>query len=198
MRGTPAAALVAAGVVLVTAWPAPVVAAPSTNEDSTATVTAAAKPAKPRAVSVLYALTASSGTFTPVQGKKRVYTLTLRRTSDQVTWFTDRPVRESGFLPTIGFVRGWAGYGFDEDPPNVALVVRDTSGGTDTVVATMTHPRVTKGVLTARLTSGPPRRTEPPTESRRRWGNGSKKPLRDPASTSRPPAPTPSNLPPHR
>jgi hypothetical protein len=45
-----------------------------------------------------------------------------------------------------------AGYGFDTDPPNVALVVREPSGATDTVVAVMTRPKVTAtGVFTARL-----------------------------------------------
>jgi hypothetical protein len=98
------------------------------------------------------ASTAARGTLTAVEGKKRHYVLTLRAASDHVTWFTDRPARQSGFLPTAGFVSRWAGYGFDTDPPNVALVVREPSGATDTVVAVMTRPKVTAtGVFTARL-----------------------------------------------
>ncbi len=103
-------------------------------------------------MSVLYATTAQQGSLAAVKGKKRTYVMTLRGASDHVTWFTDRPARESGFLPTTGFVSSWAGYGFVEDPPNVALVVRDRLGATDTVVAVMTGPKVSaKGVFTAQL-----------------------------------------------
>jgi hypothetical protein len=103
-------------------------------------------------VSLLYAATAQQGSLTAVKGKKNTYLMTLRGASDHVIWFADRPARQSGFLPTAGFVSSWAGYGFAEDPPNVALVTRDRSGATDTVVAVMTGPKVTaKGVLTAQL-----------------------------------------------
>ena len=103
-------------------------------------------------MSVLYATTAQQGSLAAVKGKKRTYVMTLRGASDHVTWFTDRPARQSGFLPTAGFASSWAGYGFAQDPPNVALVVRDRSGATDTVVAVMSGPKVTaKGVFTAQL-----------------------------------------------
>jgi hypothetical protein len=144
---------VAGAAVVLAASITPAMSAPASTATTTGAVTsAAAKPPKVQQVSVLYALTAARGTLTAVEGKKRHYVLTLRAASDHVTWFTDRPARQSGFLPTAGFVSRWAGYGFDTDPPNVALVVREPSGATDTVVAVMTRPKVTAtGVFTARL-----------------------------------------------
>jgi hypothetical protein len=113
---------------------------------------ATSTPSRTRTVSVLFALTAARGTLTAVEGKKHHYVLTLHKASDHVTWFTDRPARQSGFLPTSNFVSSWASYGFSSNPPNIALVVRESSGATDTVVAVMTGPKVTaKGVFTAKL-----------------------------------------------
>jgi hypothetical protein len=145
-------AIAAGAAVVLAASITPAMSAPASTATTTGAATSAApKPPKSQKVSVLYALTAARGTLTAVEGKKRTYVLTLRAASDHVTWFTDRPARQSGFLPTAGFVSRWAGQGFDADPPNVALVVREPSGATDTVVAVMTRPKVTKGVFTARL-----------------------------------------------
>ena len=137
---------------------APAVGAqPGTADDASLTVasqpvSSPARAEKASTVSVLYATTAQQGSLAAVKGKKRTYVMTLRGASDHVTWFTDRPARQSGFLPTAGFASSWAGYGFAQDPPNVALVVRDRSGATDTVVAVMSGPKVTaKGVFTAQL-----------------------------------------------
>jgi hypothetical protein len=144
---------IAAGVAVVLAASiTPAMSAPASTAATGAVTSAAAKPPKVQQVSVLYALTAARGTLTAVEGKKRHYVLTLRAASDHVIWFTDRPARQSGFLPTAGFVSRWVGQGLDADPPNVALVVREPSGATDTVVAVMTRPKVTAtGVFTARL-----------------------------------------------
>lgn len=103
-------------------------------------------------VSLLYALTAASGSLTSIPGDRQVYQLSLRQPADHVTWFSDRPARQSGFLPTRDFVAGWRLSGFASVPPNVALVVKGPSGKTSTVVATMSQPRVARaGGLTARL-----------------------------------------------
>ena len=151
-------AIVGVAAVLAASLSAPAVGAqPQDAGDASQAVASAsggslAPAAKARKVSVLYATTAQQGSLTAVKGKKSTYVMTLRGASDHVTWFADRPARQSGFLPTAGFVSSWAGYGFAEDPPNVALVMRDRSGATDTVVAVMTRPKVTaKGVLTAQL-----------------------------------------------
>ena len=157
-RANGVGAIVGVAAVLAASLSAPAVGAqPQDAGDASQAVASAsggslAPAAKARKVSVLYATTAQQGSLTAVKGKKSTYVMTLRGASDHVTWFADRPARQSGFLPTAGFVSSWAGYGFAEDPPNVALVMRDRSGATDTVVAVMTRPKVTaKGVLTAQL-----------------------------------------------
>lgn len=112
-----------------------------------------AKTPSPQAttVSVLYSTTASRGTLTHVKGQHLVYDVRLQGSTQALTWFTDRPFRDAGFVPTRAFVKGWRAHGFTKSPPNVALVVRTKSGATDTVVAEMSQPRFADGVLTARL-----------------------------------------------
>lgn len=118
----------------------------------TPSMSPAKKPSvKPATVSVLYSATARRGTLAPVKGSHLVYQLTLQGATGVMTWFTDRPERNSGFVPTRGFVKGWVAHGFAESPPNVALAVRTRSGATDTVVAEMTRPKLKGDVLSARL-----------------------------------------------
>lgn len=105
--------------------------------------------AKAQPASYLFSITAESGSLRRIEGKPVTYVLKLRNASDLVTWFTDRPVRDSGFMATKDFFAGWKAYGFAQDPPNVALTLRDPAGDTDTVVATMTRPSLSKGTLTA-------------------------------------------------
>lgn len=100
---------------------------------------------------VLFSLTAERGTLRPVQGSTRNYILTLREASNSIVWFSDRPTRRSGFVNMEEFLDGWADFGFDEDPPNVALTVLSASGATDTVVATMHRPSVSGDSLTSRI-----------------------------------------------
>jgi hypothetical protein len=50
-------------------------------------------------------------------------TLMLRFVSEQPGWFTDRPYREAGQIPTEEFVRLWneGENSFADDPPNAAF-----------------------------------------------------------------------------
>lgn len=63
-----------------------------------------------------------------------------------VTWFTDRPVRDSGTLDLTSFVNLWqntSADSFANDPPNVAIEVpaRNTATGEpETVIAEMSAP----------------------------------------------------------
>ena len=101
---------------------------------------------------VLYALTAASGSLKAISGTKDTYVMTLQRPSSQVTWFTDRPVRDSGFIPTVEFTKKWKSSTFVTDPPNVALVMRNPSGRTETLVAVMSQPAVSAaGTFSAQL-----------------------------------------------
>ena len=101
---------------------------------------------------VLYALTAASGSLKAIPGNEGSFVMSLQRPSSQVTWFTDRPMRDSGFIPTVEFTKGWKSTNFVTDPPNVALVMRSPSGRTDTLVAVMSRPAVSaSGAFTAHL-----------------------------------------------
>lgn len=94
---------------------------------------------KPR---VLFALTGGRGSWRPIPGHRRDYTLRLTGVTPQLTWFTDRPVRDSGALPTQDLLRLWATAGLDGDPPNIAVVVRARDGSVTTTVGTLTSPTV--------------------------------------------------------
>jgi len=101
---------------------------------------------------MLYALSAAGGSLKEIPGTKDTFVMSLRRPSSQVTWFTDRPVRDSGFIPTVEFTRKWKSTTFVTDPPNVALVMRNPSGRTDTLVAVLSQPAVSaSGTFTAQL-----------------------------------------------
>lgn len=91
-------------------------------------------------IGMLFTHTAERGTLTPVEGKPR-FTLKLHDVAPQAVWFSDRPARDSGQIPIRGFVRQWAGFGFDVDPPNAALTLLDAANGQDTVVLKLGAPR---------------------------------------------------------
>lgn len=108
----------------------------------------AANAAKERKISMLYALSASSGTLTPKHGKGARYKLTLRHLDRSVVWFSDRPARRSGAFAVRALAEAWKGLGFAADPPNAALVYSDTSGRTGrTLIVELSHPRLAKGKL---------------------------------------------------
>jgi len=89
--------------------------------------------------SYLYSLSAGgAGLRSDTQGR---VTVTMTDTDPHAVWFTDRPVRDSGVMSTADLVERWApGSQFAAVPPNVALVLHDSSGSTDTVVGVMTDP----------------------------------------------------------
>ena len=83
---------------------------------------------------VLYSVTANSGTLMPLAGVKNGYSLVLRGADPSTTWFTDRPYRDSGVLPTQALAKSFA---LTKDPANVALVLHQPTQGSDTLVAVM-------------------------------------------------------------
>lgn len=60
--------------------------------------------------------------------------LELTGVDAKVTSFADRPQRSEDREAVEDFVDGWAEQGFDEDPPNAALVTRSADGQVTTVV----------------------------------------------------------------
>ena len=95
--------------------------------------------------SFLFVLEGRDAELTPVKGKPNKFELSVpvKKASNMVTWFTDRPVREAGIMTLDNFIALWqddARGTFKADPPNVAL-----SFDQKTLIAVMTDPSVVKG-----------------------------------------------------
>jgi hypothetical protein len=88
----------------------------------------------------LFTQTAHSGSLEPLAGKDDTFTLTLDDPAPDVTAFTDRPVRSATTEPLGDFVAGWPQRGFDQDPPNAALVLDQQPDDADTAVFTLADP----------------------------------------------------------
>lgn len=89
----------------------------------------------------LFVQTFASGTLTAHPTEADLYTLTVTGGPDQTVYFSDRPDRIVGTLPTTQFLDG---LGFAPDnPPNAALVAR-TDGGEEIVVVELLNPVYTE------------------------------------------------------
>ncbi|CAA9576576.1 MAG: hypothetical protein AVDCRST_MAG59-4129 [uncultured Thermomicrobiales bacterium] len=98
-----------------------------------------ASPAAGGPAALLFAQTFAAGTWAPKPGAADVFELTLTGHVDQTVWFSDRPERLTGALPTAELL---AGPLFDPaDPPNAALVVRTAGGEEDVLVVELGNPR---------------------------------------------------------
>lgn len=69
------------------------------------------------------------------------YLLLLDHVDNHSIWFTDRPDRESGILETGNFVNSWGAFGFDEVPPNAAIIAHDGAGLAETAIVTLSNPQ---------------------------------------------------------
>ncbi|MFV0318424.1 MAG: hypothetical protein ACK5O2_15870 [Microthrixaceae bacterium] len=72
-------------------------------------------------------------------------TVTLSGADGWVTVFTDRPGRSASRVTLEEFVSGWAGYGFESDPPN-ASVTLDAGGVDQSVVVELSDPTLSAEV----------------------------------------------------
>ena len=89
-------------------------------------------------VTLLLVQTFASGSWAPQPNATDVFTLTLTGHVDQTVWFSDRPTRLTGSLPTQELL---AGPLFDpDDPPNAALVIGGAPGEEEVVVVELTNP----------------------------------------------------------
>lgn len=70
-------------------------------------------------VSYLFIQSAKSGTLQPTN-QTGVYKLTLYKVTPYVTYFSDRPSRITGLMPTDMFLKEWK-KGFAKDAPNVGV-----------------------------------------------------------------------------
>ncbi len=69
------------------------------------------------------------------------YLLLLDHVDNHSIWFTDRPDRDSGILETGNFINSWSSFGFDEVPPNAAIIAHDGAGLAETAVVTLSNPQ---------------------------------------------------------
>ncbi|HET9662328.1 MAG TPA: hypothetical protein VFP05_18520 [Thermomicrobiales bacterium] len=100
---------------------------------------AAAQSGTPEAsdeVELLFVQAAGSGTLTPSdQGS----TLSFRHDTGQTIYFSDRPERLTGLLPTAELVAQWPFE--DESPPNAALAISNTEDSSAQVfVGVLSNP----------------------------------------------------------
>lgn len=91
----------------------------------------------------MFVQVATGGTMTPKAGEEGVYTLTLTHEAAETVYFSDRPERIVGTVPTEQFV---VALGFTpSNPPNAALVA-----GEEVVVLELLNPAIDEaaGTLT--------------------------------------------------
>jgi hypothetical protein len=96
---------------------------------------------EPASGSDLFVQTFRAGTLTPKPGEAGAFTLSLEGDTGQTIYFSDRPARRVGLIPTevlleqLGFTPA--------DPPNAALVAQ-TPQGEDILVIELANPRYDK------------------------------------------------------
>lgn len=102
--------------------------------------TPAAEPFDPgRKIPYLFVQSFRSGAIVPKEGEDGVYTLTLAQGLGQTIYFSNRPGRDVGALPTPQFLDR---LGFDPaNPPNAALVAEVAPGDTVFAVVELFDPR---------------------------------------------------------
>lgn len=83
-------------------------------------------------ISVLFVLSANKATITKTSTG---YELTLQGIDDKVLWFTDRPVRKSGFRTSDLFIKRWErmGSSFGKTPPNAVMTQCCRNGDTNCI-----------------------------------------------------------------
>lgn len=86
----------------------------------------------------MFVQVADSGTLLPKQDAPGQYVVTLRGIAPQTVYFSDRPLRVAGHMPTGAFLQR---LGFsDQNPPNAALSVEGASENEDTIVVELRKP----------------------------------------------------------
>jgi hypothetical protein len=116
--------------------------------------TPVATPSTENEISLLFVQSFESGTFTPAAGQTGQYRLAIQHTIGHTVFFSDRPERVAGMMPTADFLQSMS---FDT-PPNAAFVVQLSSGDEAIAVLELSSPNFdpTERTLTylARLLPG--------------------------------------------
>lgn len=96
---------------------------------------------------MLFVQSFQSGNITPKEGESGTWTLTLEQGLGQTLFFSDRPDRVVGAVPTPQFLDG---LGFPkENPPNAALLFEDEVGNEDVSVIELFNPQYDEATHTA-------------------------------------------------
>ena len=106
-------------------------------------------------VSFLYVQTAGSGTL--AGWADGAYTLTLHEVGQATTYFSDRPVRTGGHIPTQLFIDSW-GKGEDNfatDPPNAGLTFLDPGRADEVLTLELSGPTYDSTARTLSYTARP-------------------------------------------
>src|SRR5690242_7400967 len=103
----------------------------------TITIAAAASAASEKPV-FMFVQVADSGALQPKQDAPGQYVLTLRGIAPQTVYFSDRPLRMAGHMPTGEFLKR---LGFsDQNPPNAAVAVEGAAADEDTIIVELRRP----------------------------------------------------------
>ncbi len=87
---------------------------------------------------MLYLQSFQSGSIAPKDGEGGTFTLTLEQGLGQTIYFSDRPDRIVGAMPTEYFLNT---LGFpDDDPPNAALLIERAPGEVEIAVVELFNP----------------------------------------------------------
>ncbi|MBN1346027.1 MAG: hypothetical protein JXQ73_25290 [Phycisphaerae bacterium] len=107
----------------------------------------------PNSPSYLYVVTADAGTLVADGEDANTYTLTLTGVMPDAIYFSDRPERSAGDETVQEFVDDWAASGFEDDPPNGAIVLHTGDPNGDVVIVELTGPVYDTATATLRLTA---------------------------------------------
>jgi hypothetical protein len=109
---------------------------PASAQDATPEAAVTENPA------FLFVQLADSGTWTPKPDEEGIFFLTLSGTGEQTLYFSDRPERIVGTVPTDQFLDA---LGFTPaNPPNAAVLVTTPEGQRDVLVVELFNPLYTR------------------------------------------------------
>lgn len=89
----------------------------------------AAAQALPKKCQVLFVQVAKSGELKADPQQPNTYCLTLKTVEPFTSYFTDRPNRLTGLMPTSNFVAIWQNGDIKRTPPNVAMETSNLKNG---------------------------------------------------------------------
>lgn len=95
-------------------------------------------------VPILLAITGDEATVTPINGTD-TFRLRIRGTNNDLTWFSDNPVRRTGHMHVSDLAGEWSRI-FAKKAPTSALIMR-SGGATSTFVVDLTKPSFANDVL---------------------------------------------------